>query len=450
MKKGILYPPLSILLSLILCFGSQYLRSQNPIIPDMGVNDPHIKIFEGKAWLYATHDRSAENTRFAMDDWWVWSSENLVDWKLESVLKPEDTYIGKPFDQCWATDAAERNGKYYWYFSEGNQQAGVLVGDSPRGPWKDPLGKALLDSALTPTDEYDMCVFKDEDGEYYILFGVWDYYMARLNEDMISLAEKPRKIRINNPQGPYGKGKTDDKPFLHKYGDNYYLSWGAFYAMSENLYGPYEYRGTVMDEQSFAPGYAAPTWPHGPLQGRHGSFFQWKGQWYFAYCDMSQTGNRRFRDSFISYVHYRDKGEIAPVRVDGTGVGRYASAKGRIEAEDYFECSGITKRESGKCGFLLTDIDPGDYLVYPNIQGLSESATLTLGISCNHEMSVEIRRAGPRGTLLAVCHARESQSGNFVLPPLPLNKLREMESLCMVFRGKTLNLCEFDAFSIDR
>ncbi len=129
-----------------------------------------------------------------MDDWWVWSSADLVSWKLESVLNPEDTYIGKAFDQCWATDAAFRNGKYYWYFSEGNEQAGVVVGETPIGPWKDPLGKPLLDSTLTPTDEYDMTVFQDDDGEFYILFGVWDYYMARLNENMISLAEEPRKV----------------------------------------------------------------------------------------------------------------------------------------------------------------------------------------------------------------------------------------------------------------
>lgn len=167
------------------------LQSQNPIVPNRGVNDPHIHIYNNKAYLYATHDRSIENTGFAMDDWWVWSSEDLVNWSLESLLKPEDTYIGKPFDQCWATDAANRNGKYYWYFSEHNKQAGVVVGDTPAGPWKDPLGKPLLSSELTPTHEYDMAVFLDDDGEHYILFGVWDFYMARLNEDMISLASWP-------------------------------------------------------------------------------------------------------------------------------------------------------------------------------------------------------------------------------------------------------------------
>ncbi|MEQ8240336.1 MAG: family 43 glycosylhydrolase, partial [Cyclobacteriaceae bacterium] len=166
---------------------------QNPIIPNQGANDPHIRIIDGKAYLSASHDKSIKNSKFVMEDWWLWSSDDLVNWELESVLKPEDTYIGKSFSSCWATDIAKRNGKYYWYFSEGNQQSGVVVSDSPQGPWTDPLGKPLLTEEMTPTDEYDMGLIQDEAGEYYIIFGVWDYYIAKLNKDMISLAEAPKK-----------------------------------------------------------------------------------------------------------------------------------------------------------------------------------------------------------------------------------------------------------------
>ncbi|MBA7587204.1 hypothetical protein ES708_29222 [subsurface metagenome] len=130
--------------------------SQNPIIPNKGANDPHIRIINGKAYLSASHDKSIDNNTFIMEDWWLWSSDNLVDWKLESVLKPEDTYIGKPFSSCWATDIAKRNGKYYWYFSEANEQTGVMVAESLSGPWTDCLGKPLLTSEMTPTHEYDM------------------------------------------------------------------------------------------------------------------------------------------------------------------------------------------------------------------------------------------------------------------------------------------------------
>lgn len=293
----------------------------NPIIPNRGVCDPHILIFNHRAYLYATHDRSRDSRQFLMDDWWVWSSDDLVEWKLESVLKPEQTYLRRPFEQCWATDAAERNGKYFFYFSAGNEQTGVVVGDTPIGPWRDPLGKPLLASELTPTHEYDISVFTDADGVAYVVFGVWDYYIARLGADMISLAEPPRRIEIAGAVGPYGPGRTDDKSFLHHRGDLYYLSWGVFYATAPSPYGPYTYRGAIMDDRSFHQGTMAPTWPHGFRQGRHGSFFEWHNQWYFAYCDISQTDNRFFRDSFISYVHYRANGEMAPIRVDRVGSG---------------------------------------------------------------------------------------------------------------------------------
>jgi hypothetical protein len=74
----------------------------NPIVPNVGLNDPHVHIFNDTAYVYATHDRSSENEKFIMEDWWIWSSTDLVNWKLESVLDPEDTYIGAGFQSAWA------------------------------------------------------------------------------------------------------------------------------------------------------------------------------------------------------------------------------------------------------------------------------------------------------------------------------------------------------------
>ena len=371
---------------------------QNPIVPNQGLNDPHIHIFNDTAYVYASHDKSSDNTSFIMEDWWIWSSPDLVTWKKESVLKPEQTYINQPFNGCWATDVAYRNGHYYWYFSEKNEQTGVVVGDTPTGPWKDVLGKPLLSKDLTPTHEYDMAIF-EEDGEHYIIFGVWDYYIAKLNYDMVSLAETPKKIEIRNPRGPYNQDglnkdkPTDDKPFVHKYKNKYYLSWGCFYAMSDNLYGPYDYRDAIIDDSSFADGYDAPTWPNGFLQGRHGSFFEWHNQWYFAYCDISQTGNRYFRDTFISYVHYKDNGEMAKIRVDGVGVGRYKAKEGGIEAEDYFKAEGIRKVELEDGGFAVETKANKSYLFFPNIEGIENFKSLQLSLRSTDKGGFDIKIA---------------------------------------------------------
>lgn len=431
--------------------------SQNPIVTNKGLNDPHIHIFNDTAYVYASHDKSINNKKFIMEDWWVWSSPDLVNWTKRSVLNPKDTYIGdQNFTRCWATDVAYRNGKYYWYFSEGNQQTGVVVGDSPVGPWKDPLGKPLLTSELTPTDEYDMAIF-EENGEHYIIFGVWEYYIAKLNYDMISLAEKPRKLTINNPKGPYNQnGKnlekpTDDKPFVHKYNGKYYLSWGCFYAMSDNLYGPYNYKNSVIKKESFANGYDAPTWPNGFLQGRHGSFFEWNNQWYYTYCDISQTGNRYFRDTFISYIHYKENGEMATIRVDGIGVANY-NAKQTLEAEDYFIAEGIEKKET-EIGFAIQTKANKSYLNFPNFIGLEKKSKLTLKASANKgaKFVIKILRGSLKGELIGFKTIEfKTKDKTFTDFTFSLKKMRQKENIYLTIEQLTNDQLQIDSFSFSK
>ena len=430
--------------------------AQNPIVPNQGLNDPHIHIFNDTAYVYASHDKSADNQAFIMEDWWIWSSSDLVNWTKRSVLKPKDTYIGDNFQGCWATDVGKKDGQYFWYFSEKNKQTGVVVGDSPVGPWTEPLGKPLLTADLTPTHEYDMAIF-EEDGAHYIIFGVWDFYIAKLNYDMVSLAEKPKKIIINNPRGPYNQdGKntekpTDDKPFVHKHNGKYYLSWGCFYAMSDNLYGPYDYKNTVIKAESFAKGYDAPTWPNGFLQGRHGAFFEWHNQSYYTYCDISQTGNRYFRDAFISYVHYKENGEMATIRVDGIGVGQYDANQSKIEAEDYFKADGLSKKEVAQ-DFLVETNANKSYLNFPNINGLSPYTKIVFKISApsGGAFSIEIRKDNLDGKLLGNKYINlPPGTDNFTDLEVSLPELNNKENLYFLMEqldNKTLQIESF-AFS---
>jgi len=133
------------------------------------------------------------------------------------------------------------NGKFYFYFSNGSQDTGVMVGDHPAGPFKDALGKPLLDKSLTLGKEFDSSVLVD-DGVPYMVFGDRRgtsgdvYYMVRLNADMISLAETPRPVPI------IGEFAPTDKPCLHKRNGLYYLSAGANYTVSDTIYGPYTVR----------------------------------------------------------------------------------------------------------------------------------------------------------------------------------------------------------------
>lgn len=295
--------------------------SGNPIIPGGGVCDPAIRIYGDKAYLYATHDtplKAPERTSergFHMMNWWVWSSPNLVDWKLEGTLDPAIFGFPKGFKDCWATDGASKNGKYYWYVCT-PAMSYVAVSDTPTGPWTSPLGNKAIMGGRDPS------AFIDDDGAAYLITGVWHYHIARLNDDMISLAEKPRVIEIVNPLGPYnhdGKNErnpTDDKPYLHKRNGWYYLSWGCYYGMSKNIYGPYECKGSVLSKENIIP----PMSRQEAVFDRHGSFFEWRGRWFFIYNDRTFTKSGYYRDSAISDVEYLDNGEIAPVRLTRKGV----------------------------------------------------------------------------------------------------------------------------------
>lgn len=350
-------------------------------LQDFGVTDPQIRIFGDKAYLYASHDINPKADRFVMPDWQLWSTEDLVNWNYETTLSPRQTYLKKDFDGCWAGDAICKNSKYYWCVSIVDQtvdkhEIALLSAPTPTGPWRDETGAPWIDQNAASTHVYDPGFLQLENGETFIVFGVWDYYIARLKEDMTGIAETPRKIEIKDPYGPYGAGKTDDKPFLHKRGDIYYLSWGAFYATSDSPYGPYQYRGCIIDPEQMEANFRERTWPHGPQQGRHGSFFEWRGQSYFIYCDMSFSGNRYYRGSWISYLHYRENGEIAPITVNSDAVGRYSAGK-PIPAANYSEGKSIQKMELPNNFFAIRPNRADSFVSYPNLLRLNARSVRT-------------------------------------------------------------------------
>ncbi len=415
-----------------LCIHFTY--AQNPIVKGKGLCDPAVRIYNDRVYLYATHDASPDNEFFRMYNWWIWSSSDLVNWKYESTLRPQDTFYGKPDSSCWATDAISKNGKYYFYFSRGRSEIGVVVSDTPVGPWKDPLGKPLIPSDLTPTQERDPAVFLDDDGQAYVVFGVFDYYIARLNEDMISLSEKPRLIELDQKMGPYGRGKTDDKPYLHKRNGIYYLSWGCYYAMSDKVYGPYQYKSSVIVKER-----TAKEFQDSLTYDRHGSFFELYNQWYFICNDQSFPGSSHFfRNSVISYVHYRANGEIEPVCIDQVGVGQYDAGSPVLEAENYFKAMGVTKQEFANGKFEIRDIQSGDYLVYPNILNCrARRLSFCLASGNPGKGTIEIREKGIDGKLLGRC--RVSNTGGWsaykIFTCTFKNEKKEKLDICLVFRG---------------
>lgn len=352
---------------------NETMKKNNPIIPGLGICDPHIHIFNNTAYLYASHDRSAENTTWLMSDWQIWSSKDLVTWHYESTVRPEDTYIGT-CERCWAVDAAERNGKYYYYFSNGNTDIGAAIADGPAGPFRDALGHPLLTEDCTSTLQYDPTAFVDPDsGIPYLIWGCDEgdgYYMARLCEDMVSLAEEPRQVIING--APVG----DDKSFLHKKNETYYLSWGSFYATAKDVYGPYEYRGTL------------------GISEDHGSFFSWNGQDFYAYTIFDP--HIFYRSTGICYIHYKENGEMAADQMIAEyGVGIYDGNWNKIQAKWFMKGRNIRKQENIWGGFDVAGISSDSELFYPNIRNMGDKSRIHfLAASKSKEAYIEVWDAG--------------------------------------------------------
>lgn len=360
---------------ILLSFTWSYLNADNPVVKGKGHGDPHIRIFNDKVYIYVSHDVDPNAKDFVMRDWYVLSSDDMIKWDVKCILKAEDTYIGAN-DHCWAVDAASRNGKYYLYFSEWNRQTGVAVCDTPDGKFKDALNGPLLPENISPTREYDPAIYIDDDKDKtpYLVFGgpKWaygdtgdDYYIVKLNDDMISLAGKPQKLPVNC--------NVDDKPSLHKHNGIYYLSWASNYATSKNLFGPYTYRGNIKASLD------------------HGSFIEWNNQWFNAFTIFDPQVF--YRATGLTYIHYKKDGSIADVDplILKYGVGQYESTWERIEAEWHMAANDDSRKEElENSGFAVVNEERKIELKYPNIHNMSENALMNIRLNTKQNGWIKI------------------------------------------------------------
>ena len=339
----------------------------NPVIRE-GSADPSVRVFNDRVYIYPSHDYSRDNDFWIMKNWKAYSSTDLINFTDHGViLKGTEAIWASEPDHCWAPDCAEADGKYYFYFPISDvrgiwkAEIGVAVSETPFGPFKDALGRPLIGKEDKPAghagDPYniDPAVFRDDEGSTYLFWGNGNCFMAELNEDMISLKSDILEIEILNHEG-YAEG-----PFVWKRNGLYYVLYSKAggrsndeldYATSENIRGPYQFRGTIVG--------------HGKKGNEHGSVFQYKNQWYVAYHDLFPTD--KYRMTCLERIHFKENGEIVKVTPSREGVGWYNAAE-RIEAENYFERSAhLSYAEHGESGFHISQVTDESWLRFPNVK----------------------------------------------------------------------------------
>jgi hypothetical protein len=290
-----------------------------PLVTEIYTADPSAHVFNGKIWIYGSHDIDAGipqddlGSHFAMRDYQPISMDSISGPATVHPVALDIKDVPWAGRQMWAPDAAEKDGKYYLYFPVKDKQdvfrIGAAVGDNPAGPFK------AQPEAIKNSFSMDPAVFKDDDGKYYMYFGgLWGGQLqrwksgeykaddeaqppddqpalmpkiARMAGNMVEFAEKPKDVKIlDENDKPLLSGDHDRRFFeaawMHKYKGNYYLSYSTgdthfiAYAMGKSPYGPFTYKGRVLE----------------PVLGwtNHHSITEVDGKWYLFYHD-SQVSN---------------------------------------------------------------------------------------------------------------------------------------------------------------
>ena len=291
-------------------------KFNNPIIKDQYTGDPAALVYKDKVYLYAGHDEAPNDFNFyKMNEWVVYSSSDMKKWESHPVpLKASDFAWAK--GDAWASQVIERNGKFYWYVtvehgSVPGKAIGIAVSDSPTGPFKDALGKALITNDMTKFtdiswDDIDPTVYIDTDGQAYLFWGNTACHYAKLKENMLELDGPIQHIDLPH---------FTEAPWIHKHKDWYYLSYAyefpekIAYAMSKSITGPWEFKG-ILNEIA------------GNSNTNHQSIIDFKGQSYFIYhngASIPHGGSFR-RSVCVDKLYYNKDGTMKRVIMTSEGI----------------------------------------------------------------------------------------------------------------------------------
>ena len=316
------------------------------LVPGDYMADPAVHVFNGKLYIYPSHDRESgipENDNgdhFDMKDYHVFSMETIDGPVTDHgvVLDVKDIpWAGR---QLWDCDCTSKDGKYYMYFPLKDQtdifRIGVAVADKPEGPFiaqPDPMkGSYSIDPAI----------LDDGDGNYYMYFGgLWGGQLqryknnkalecaefpadnepaipsriAKLADNMLEFAEEPRPVVILDENGkPLTAGDNNRRFFeaswVHKYNGKYYFSYSTgdthqlCYAIGDNPYGPFTYQGVILT----------------PVVGwtTHHAICEFQGKWYLFHHDSVPSGGRTWLRSLkVCELEYNADGSIKTIEGGG-------------------------------------------------------------------------------------------------------------------------------------
>ncbi len=427
--------------------------AQNPIIQTNYTADPAPMVYNGKVYLYTSHDED-DSTWFTMDDWRLYTTEDMVNWTDHgTVLSYKD------FDwaqrNAWAPVATERDGKFYMYVPitdrNGQNGIGVAVSDSPYGPFIDPLGKPLVQESQA---DIDPAVFVDDDGQAYLFWGNPVCYYAKLNEDMITLGSEIQQIP--NTIEAFGKreGEPNERrpttyeegPWVYKREGLHYLIFAAGplpehlgYSTSKNITGPYTYQGKVMPRL-------------GGAFTNHPGVIDYKGKTYLFYHNAALPGGSGFTRSVAVEELKFDKDGTIPQLQMTDGIEKSLQVLNpfiKTEAETIAWSEGVKAHENESVGVFVTAMKNDAYIKVKDVDFRAKGATrftARVGTTHNSDVSMEVRLDSKEGPLVTSFKVPMTGGDDrWALVSQEIEKVSGVHDLYFVFKGKaTTKIMFFD------
>jgi len=390
---------LIIVLNLILFSASSVCFAENPIIQTKFTADPAPMVHNDTVFLYTGHDED-DATGFKMLNWMLYTSTDMVNWRDHGVVASLENFKWAGNNGAWAAQCIYRNGKFYFYCTVQLKGIGVLVADSPYGPFTDPIGRPLINNSIA---DIDPSPFIDDDGQAYLYWGNPDCYYVKLNNDMISYSGSIVKFpKIQTFQ---------EGPWAYKRNNIYYMAFastccpeGIGYATSSSPTGPWTYKGSIMDGN---PG----------SSGNHPGIIDYKGKTYcfgFNYAiNFSETTVHRERRSVcVAEITFKEDGTIPKLPWWGGGMPSSAGVEqvgslnpyDTVQAETICWSQGVETEACTEGGLNVGFIENGDFIKVKGVDFGTGATSFDARVASNtNGGKIELHLDSLTGTLAGTC-----------------------------------------------
>lgn len=423
------------LTAVLLFSGFSYGFSQNPVIQTKYTADPAPMVYNDTLFLYVDHDENDSIGFFNMKNWLLYKTTDMVNWTdcgEVASLKTFDKWANQN-NGAWALQCIPRNGKFYMYCPVHQSGIGVAVANSPYGPFKDPLGKPLIDRK-----DIDPSVFIDDDNQAYLYWGNPRPNYVKLNEDMISYSGEINSWTTRLER--YIEG-----PWLTKRNGMYYLLYAASripenlaYATSDSPMGPWKYRDIIMPSQ-------------GTSFTNHCGVADFKGNSYLFYHNGALPGGGGYKRSVcVEQFTYNADGTIPTINMTTEGVTKpikNLNPYKRVEAETMAFEKGVDTYRDSKTGMFVDNISNGDYIKLRCVDfGKKGASSFIASVAANAGgAKIEVHIDAQDGAIVSELPIKSTE-GKWGKVKASVKGCKGVHDIYFVFKGDTANknLFKFD------